>query len=60
MNKKEAAQAAANAGRAVEQAIRSHGFDSPQARAAVTVAYNATRSAQAQGCTRADFDAARR
>jgi hypothetical protein len=58
MDKQTAATQAVNAGADAETAINTHGLYSPQARQAVADATVATLTADAAGCTRADYDAA--
>jgi len=57
MSKQTAAARAVDAGTVAATAINSYGIGSPQALGALQAADSATRDAQAQGCTKADFDA---
>ncbi|MFK0279947.1 hypothetical protein ACIQVL_05660 [Streptomyces sp. NPDC090499] len=57
MPKQDAAARAVDAGAVAAQAVNDYGLNSTQAIGALRAADNATRDAQAQGCTRADFDA---
>ncbi|MFG3296064.1 hypothetical protein ACGF3G_45715 [Streptomyces sp. NPDC048179] len=57
MNTQDAAARAVDAGTVAAQAVNDYGLNSTQALIALQAADNATRDAQAQGCTKADFDA---
>lgn len=58
MDKQTAADNAVEAGAVAATAINTHGLNSPQAAIALQVADGVTKGAKAQGCTKADFDAA--
>jgi hypothetical protein len=58
VSKQSAADSAVEAGAVAAAAINMHGLDSPQAAIALQVAHGVTEGAKAQGCTKADFEAA--
>jgi hypothetical protein len=57
MDKQTAAARVVDAGTVAATAINSYGIGSPQALGALATADAVTREAQAQGCTKADFEA---
>ncbi|MEV7146702.1 hypothetical protein AB0O05_09465 [Streptomyces sp. NPDC093084] len=57
MSKKHAAARAVDAGTVAAQAVNDYGLNSSQALGALQAADDAMQDAQAQGCTKSDFDA---
>ncbi|MGW7726243.1 hypothetical protein [Streptomyces canus] len=57
MDKQTAAARAVDAGTVAAQAVNDYGVTSPQALRALQTAGQVMQEAQAQGCTKADFDA---